>query len=63
MSETATSSAQSTTPVDKAATLERLNIPFIVDRVDVTDPEMIKLIEQHPDVDRVHSVPTKDKPW
>lgn len=32
-------------------------------RVDVTDPELIKRITSHPDIDRIHGVPTKDKPW
>lgn len=35
----------------------------IHDRVTVTDPELIKRITVHADVDRIHGVPTKDKPW
>ena len=42
---------------------ERLNIPFIIDKVDVTDPELIRRITTHSDVGRVHAVPTKNKPW
>lgn len=32
-------------------------------RIDVTDPELMKKITTHPDIDRIHGVPTKDKPW
>lgn len=63
MGETVASSAPSMAPVDTPATVERTNIPFIIDKVDVTDPELIKMIDSHPDVGRIHSVPTKDKPW
>ncbi|CAM9265978.1 unnamed protein product [Pylaiella littoralis] len=42
---------------------ERLNIPFVLDRINVTDPELIKKITVHSDIDRVHGVPTEDKPW
>lgn len=57
------SSAPSKTLTSTAATMQRINIPFVMDRVSVTDPELIKIIENHPDVDRIHAVPTKDKPW
>ena len=40
---------------------ERLSIPFIIDKVDVTDPDLIRMITKHPDVDRLHG--SKDKPW
>ncbi|CAM9903903.1 unnamed protein product, partial [Ectocarpus sp. 8 AP-2014] len=28
-----------------------------------TDAELIRKIADHPDVDRVHGVPTKERPW
>lgn len=42
---------------------ERTTIPCIIDRINVTDPELIRKITAHPDVDRIHGVPTTDKPW
>ena len=58
-----TAAAARTEAADGAAGFTRLNIPFIIDRVNVTDPELIRMITTHPDVDRLHAVPTKDKPW
>lgn len=46
----------------EAPGFDRLNIPFIIDKVDVTDPDLIRMITKHEDVDRLHGVPTKDKP-
>lgn len=59
---TSTSAAASAAPT-ASAEVERLNIPFVIDRIDVTDPEQIRKITTHPDIDRIHGVPTKDKPW
>lgn len=50
-------------PTGADSGIDRLNIPFIIDRINVTDPEMIRKITTHPDIDRVHGVPTKKKPW
>lgn len=41
----------------------RLTIPWIIDMIDVTDPELMKKITVHPDIDRIHRVARKDKPW
>lgn len=47
----------------EAPGFDRLNIPLIIDKVDVTDPDLIRMITKHEDIDRLHGVPTKDKPW
>lgn len=41
----------------------RLTIPWIIDKIDVTDPELMKKITVHPDIDRIHGVAQKEKPW
>lgn len=66
MTDTSSSTEPAATAETTAAEAEaptRWNIPFLVDVVIVTNPEQIRKIEQHPDVDRIHGVPTKDKPW
>ena len=42
---------------------ERTRIPWVVDIITVSDPTLIRKITQHPDVDRIHGVPQKEKPW
>lgn len=42
---------------------DRTTIPFVIDIINVYDPEMIRKINNHADVDRIHGVATEDKPW
>lgn len=41
----------------------RINIPFLLDILIVSDPEQIKKIEASGDVDRLHAYETKSLPW
>ncbi len=41
----------------------RINIPFLLDIIIVSDPEQIKKIENSGDVDRLHYYDTKSLPW
>ncbi|KAI9131315.1 hypothetical protein [Acaryochloris sp. CCMEE 5410] len=41
----------------------RINIPFVLDIIIVSNPEQIKRIESSSDVDRLHAYPTAELPW
>ena len=41
----------------------RINIPFLIDVILVSEPEQIKKIETSGDVDRLHAYETKSLPW
>ncbi|CAN0152582.1 unnamed protein product [Ectocarpus sp. 6 AP-2014] len=55
--------AAGTTEGEPGPGYTRVDIPFVIDRILVTDAELIRKIADHPDVDRVHGVPTKERPW
>lgn len=41
----------------------RINIPFVLDVIIVSNPEQIKQIEASIDVERLHTYPTSELPW
>ncbi|CAM9396375.1 unnamed protein product [Discosporangium mesarthrocarpum] len=41
----------------------RVTLPCIADLVIVSDPEQIRQVAAHPQIDRLHAVSTEEKPW